>query len=223
MIEMNGITKTYLKDTENPVFALRGINLSVGDGEMVAICGKSGSGKSTLLHIMGCLDDADSGEYVLDGREIRGLPENRKAEIRNREIGYIMQDFALIPDFSAIDNVILPGFFNNEKIKTAKKHAELLLERFELSDYLNSPVHRLSGGQKQRVAIAKALLLKPKIILADEPTGALDEDTGKGIMSLFREINREGTTVIVVTHDSNVASFCQRTVRLHDGNIIGEE
>ena len=223
LVELKEINKTYLRDTPNPVLALRGINLNVDDGEIIAICGKSGSGKSTLLHILGCLDEADRGEYFFDGKNVCDMSEKNKAVLRNKEIGYVMQDFALIPDFTVMDNVLIPVYFNKVNIKTVTERAELILSRFELSDYLNSPVNRLSGGQKQRVAIAKSLLLEPKLLLADEPTGALDEETGKSIMNLFREINKEGTTVIVVTHDANVASFCQRTIRLHDGRIISEE
>ncbi len=223
LIEMTGIYKTYLSNTDNPVYALRGIDLFVKKGEIIAISGKSGSGKSTLLHILGCLDNADCGKYFFDNCDINNLPERKKANLRNKEIGYVMQDFALIPDFSVMDNVMIPSYFNKENMKKMTEKAERILTDFELSGYFNSPVNRLSGGQKQRVAIARALLLEPKLLLADEPTGALDEETGKSIMNLFKEINKEGTTVIVVTHDANVASYCQRTIRLHDGEIVGEE
>ena len=222
LIEMSGISKTYHNNTENPVYALRGIDLLIEKGEMIAIKGKSGSGKSTLLHILGCLDNADSGTYIFNNCNVNKLSEKKKAVIRNREIGYVMQDFALIPDFTVMDNVLIPMYFNRENMKVLTEKAEKILTDFELSGYLNSPVNRLSGGQKQRVAIARAIAHKPSILLADEPTGALDEETGKSIMNLFREINKEGTTVVVVTHDANVASYCQRTIRLHDGEIIGE-
>ena len=223
LIEMTDISKTYLKNTDNPVCALKNINLGIKAGEMIAVCGKSGSGKSTLMNILGCLDNADGGSYIFDGREISALPEKKRACLRNSEIGYVIQDFALIPDFSVMDNVLIPVFFNKESLNALTKTAERILSEFGLSDYLNTPTNRISRGQKQRVAISRALLMKPKLILADEPTGALDEETGKSIMNLFKEINKEGTTVVVVTHDANVASYCQRTIRLHDGEIVGED
>ncbi|MBE6896052.1 MAG: ABC transporter ATP-binding protein, partial [Ruminococcaceae bacterium] len=199
------------------------IDLDIKKGEMLAIMGKSGSGKSTLLNLLAGLDTPDSGEFIYNGSPINTKNQNKMAKFRRNDVGFVVQHFALIDEYSVQQNIGLPLRYGKLKGTSTKKRIKEISERLEIAEKLRKYPSQLSGGQAQRVAIARAIAHKPSIILADEPTGALDEETGKSIMNLFREINKEGTTVIVVTHDANVASFCQRTIRLHDGNIIGEE
>ena len=222
IITLKGICKTYGKG-DGLVTALRPIDLEIKKGEMLAIMGKSGSGKSTLLNLLAGLDTPDSGEYIYNGSPINTKNQNKMAKFRRNDVGFVVQHFALIDEYSIQQNIGLPLRYGKLKGVSTKKRIKEISERLEISEKLRKYPSQLSGGQAQRVAIARAIAHKPSIILADEPTGALDEETGKSIMNLFREINKEGTTVIVVTHDANVASFCQRTIRLHDGNIIGEE
>ena len=222
IISLRGICKTYGKG-DGLVTALNPIDLDIQKGEMVAIMGKSGSGKSTLLNLLAGLDVPDSGTYVYDGKEINTKNQNRMAKFRRSDVGFVVQHFALIDEYSVQQNIALPLRYGKLKGVSTKKRVKEIAERLEIADKLRKYPSQLSGGQAQRVAIARAIAHKPSLLLADEPTGALDEETGKSIMNLFKEINKEGTTVIVVTHDANVASFCQRTIRLHDGNIISEE
>ncbi|MBO5037815.1 MAG: ABC transporter ATP-binding protein [Clostridia bacterium] len=222
MITLKGICKTYGKG-DGLVTALRPIDLEIKKGEMLAIMGKSGSGKSTLLNLLAGLDTPDSGEFIYNGSSIDTKNQNKMAKFRRNDVGFVVQHFALIDEYSVQQNIGLPLRYGRLKGTSTKKRIKEIAERLEISEKLRKYPSQLSGGQAQRVAIARAIAHKPSILLADEPTGALDEETGKSIMNLFREINKEGTTVIVVTHDANVASFCQRTIRLHDGNIIGEE
>ncbi|MBO5036739.1 MAG: ABC transporter ATP-binding protein [Clostridia bacterium] len=222
MITLKGICKTYGKG-DGLVTALRPIDLEIKKGEMIAIMGKSGSGKSTLLNLLAGLDTPDSGEFIYNGSPINTKNQNKMAKFRRNDVGFVVQHFALIDEYSVQQNIGLPLRYGRLKGTSTKKRIKEIAERLEISEKLRKYPSQLSGGQAQRVAIARAIAHKPSILLADEPTGALDEETGKSIMNLFREINKEGTTVIVVTHDANVASFCQRTIRLHDGNIIGEE
>ena len=222
IISLRGICKTYGKG-DGLVTALNPIDLDIQKGEMVAIMGKSGSGKSTLLNLLAGLDVPDSGTYVYDGKEINTKNQNRMAKFRRSDVGFVVQHFALIDEYSVQQNIALPLRYGKLKGVSTKKRVKEIAERLEIADKLRKYPSQLSGGQAQRVAIARAIAHRPSLLLADEPTGALDEETGKSIMNLFKEINKEGTTVIVVTHDANVASFCQRTIRLHDGNIISEE
>lgn len=222
IITLKGICKTYGKG-DGLVTALRPIDLEIKKGEMLAIMGKSGSGKSTLLNLLAGLDTPDSGEFIYNGESINTKNQNKMAKFRRNDVGFVVQHFALIDEYSVQQNIALPLRYGKLKGVSTKKRIKEIAERLEIGEKLRKYPSQLSGGQAQRVAIARAIAHKPSILLADEPTGALDEETGKSIMNLFREINKEGTTVIVVTHDANVASFCQRTIRLHDGNIIGEE
>ena len=222
IISLKGICKTYGKG-DGLVTALRPIDLDIKKGEMLAIMGKSGSGKSTLLNLLAGLDTPDSGEFIYNGAPINTKNQNKMAKFRRNDVGFVVQHFALIDEYSVQQNIGLPLRYGKLKGTSTKKRIKEISERLEIAEKLRKYPSQLSGGQAQRVAIARAIAHKPSILLADEPTGALDEETGKSIMNLFREINKEGTTVIVVTHDANVASFCQRTTRLHDGNIIGEE
>ena len=222
IITLKGICKTYGKG-DGLVTALRPIDLDIKKGEMLAIMGKSGSGKSTLLNLLAGLDTPDSGEFIYNGAPINTKNQNKMAKFRRNDVGFVVQHFALIDEYSVQQNIGLPLRYGKLKGTSTKKRIKEISERLEIAEKLRKYPSQLSGGQAQRVAIARAIAHKPSIILADEPTGALDEETGKSIMNLFREIYKEGTTVIVVTHDANVASFCQRTIRLHDGNIIGEE
>jgi len=219
IITLKGICKTYGKG-DGLVTALRPIDLDIQKGEMLAIMGKSGSGKSTLLNLLAGLDTPDSGEFIYNGSPINTKNQNKMAKFRRNDVGFVVQHFALIDEYSVQQNIGLPLRYGKLKGTSTKKRIKEIADRLEISEKLRKYPSQLSGGQAQRVAIARAIAHKPSIILADEPTGALDEETGKSIMNLFREINKEGTTVIVVTHDANVASFCQRTIRLHDGNII---
>lgn len=222
LISLKGICKTYGKG-DGLVTALRPIDLDIKKGEMLAIMGKSGSGKSTLLNLLAGLDTPDDGQYIYNGEEINTKNQNRMAKFRRNDVGFVVQHFALIDEYNVSQNIALPLRYGKLKGVSTKKRIKEIAERLEIGEKLRKYPSQLSGGQAQRVAIARAIAHKPSILLADEPTGALDEETGKSIMNLFKEINKEGTTVIVVTHDANVASFCQRTIRLHDGNIISEE
>jgi putative ABC transport system ATP-binding protein len=200
---------------------LHGINLTVGDGEMVAIMGPSGSGKSTLMNIVGCLDTASSGRYMLDGIDVSKLSKSELARARGRKIGFVFQSFNLIPRTDAMRNVELPLIYNGVRNRRAK--AKAALERVGLGSRLRHVPSELSGGQKQRVAIARALINDPSIILADEPTGALDTKSTTEIMQLLCELNEAGCTIVVITHEEEVAEYCTRKVWLRDGNIVSDE
>lgn len=222
MIEIKNIQKTYNYGKSNAFQALNDVSLTINDGEMVAIIGKSGAGKSTLMHILGCIDEFESGKYYLNGEDVSSLNEKKRAQIRNSKIGIVLQDFALVESYSVIENVMLPLYFSKgikgKKEKMAK--AIDVLKQMEMYEFVDKKVNKLSGGQKQRVAIARAMINNPKILLADEPTGALDVKMSAEIMSIFEKLNKQGTTVIIITHDMEIAKKCGRIIEISDGRII---
>ena len=207
MIKLTDIHKIYNKGKANEFEALKGVSLKINDGELVAIIGKSGAGKSTLLHILACIDSYEDGKYCIDDVLVKNLSENKLAQIRNRKIGMVMQDFALVDDFSCIENVMLPLDFSKNKISDKREKAMQALKSVGMDSMAKKPVNKLSGGQKQRVAIARAIVNEPSMILADEPTGALD-------------LNKKGHTVIIVTHDLEIADQCGRIIEISDGRIV---
>lgn len=218
LIELKDINKTY--NNGQPLHVLKGINLRIEEGEFVSIMGASGSGKSTLLNILGILDNYDTGEYLLEGRLIKGLSEKQAAEYRNRTIGFIFQSFNLISFKTAVENVELPLFYQGVPRKRRHALAMEYLDRLGLAAWADHYPNEMSGGQKQRVAIARALITRPRIILADEPTGALDSKTSQEVMQLLSDLNRsERVTMIIVTHDPSVASQTNRTINIKDGVI----
>ena len=222
MIEIKNVYKTYNLGKSNAFTALKDVSLTINDGEMVAIIGKSGAGKSTLMHIIGCIDGFEKGEYILNGQNISKMSEKKSAAIRNKEIGIVLQDFVLMEQYSVIENVLMPLYFskNAGKRNEREKRAVEILKRLEMDELLNKKVNQLSGGQKQRVAIARAMINHPGILLADEPTGALDVKTSEEIMGVFKKLNEQGTTVIIITHDMEVAAKCDRVVEISDGRIL---
>ena len=222
MIEIKNIYKTYNLGKDNAYTALKDVSLTIRDGEMVAIIGKSGAGKSTLMHILGCIDGFEKGEYILNGENISKMSEKKSAEIRNKEIGIVLQDFVLMEQYSVMENVLLPLYFskNAGKRTDKEKRAMEILKRLEMDELINKRVNQLSGGQKQRVAIARAMMNHPGILLADEPTGALDVQTSEEIMRVFKKLNEQGTTVIIITHDMEIAEMCDRVVEIRDGRIV---
>lgn len=220
MIKLSSITKIYNNNKVNAFTALKKVTLSIKSGEMVAIIGKSGAGKSTLLHILACIDSYESGEYTIDGTLVKKLSERQLARIRNEKIGMVMQDFALVEDFTAIENVMLPLDFAKHKKPNRKQLAMNALKSVGMDSMAKKPVNKLSGGQKQRVAIARAIVNEPSVILADEPTGALDSKTSQEIMDVFKSLNAQGKTVIIVTHDMGIAQQCERIIEIADGKIL---
>jgi putative ABC transport system ATP-binding protein len=212
----------YYQVGAHALHVLRDVDFEVASGEFVAIMGASGSGKSTLLNILGILDDYDSGEYWLGDTLIRDLSESKAASYRNRFIGFVFQSFNLLPFKTAIENVALPLYYQGVTRRKRNQIAMQYLERVGLRDWAEHLPSEMSGGQKQRVAIARALIGKPRLILADEPTGALDSETSRQIMDLMTEINQSGITVLVVTHDAEVAARTRRTIRLRDGKVLGD-
>ncbi|MDE5836677.1 MAG: ABC transporter ATP-binding protein [Paramuribaculum sp.] len=217
MIKLKDVNKTYPGAV--PLHVLKGINLEISKGELVSIMGASGSGKSTLLNILGILDNYDSGDYYLDGVLIKNLSENKAAELRNRMIGFVFQSFNLISYKNALENVALPLFYQGVSRRKRNALAMEQLERMGLADRAHHLPGELSGGQKQRVAIARSLITNPSIILADEPTGALDSHTSKEVMNVFRQLNADGMTIIIVTHDPKVGEATNRIIRIEDGII----
>ena len=220
MIKLDNIVKVYNPKKQNEFEALHGVSAEIKDGELVAVIGKSGAGKSTLLHILACIDSYQEGEYTIDGTLVKNLSERQYAKIRNEKIGMVMQDFALVEDFTALENVMIPLNFSKKKIPNKKEKALAALRSVGIEEFAKKPCSKLSGGQKQRVAIARAIVNEPNMILADEPTGALDSKTSAEIMELFRSLNEQGRTVIIVTHDPKVAEQCGRVIEISDGRIV---
>jgi putative ABC transport system ATP-binding protein len=223
MIKLIDLHKSYPIGKTDKLHVLKGINLHIKEGEFVSIMGSSGSGKSTLLNIVGLLDSHDKGEYYLNGQKIENLNETKAAVLRNKFLGFVFQSFNLISYKTALENVALPLYYQGMKRKERQKIAMEYLDKVGLKNWANHLPSELSGGQKQRVAIARALVTKPKVILADEPTGALDSTTTDSVMELLKEINNEGMTVFVITHEEEVAAKTKRIVRLKDGKIISDK
>jgi len=222
IVETRGIRKVY-EMGPNRVEALRGLDFSVRSGEFVAIMGPSGSGKSTLMHILGCLERATEGIYLLGGQDISSVSDRNLSLMRANQIGFVFQTFSLISQYNVFENVEIPFLYRKETRNKARRLAEKAIERVGLSARRHHKPSELSGGEMQRVAIARALAVDPLLILADEPTGNLDSETSKNIISLFQDLNEQGTTLIVVTHEKEVASHCQTIYHLLDGRIVNDE
>lgn len=220
VIELNQISKVYSGSSEDTI-ALHDITLSIEKGDFVAIMGPSGSGKSTLMHIIGLLDKPTSGTYLLNGKDVSKISSSEQATIRNQEIGFVFQQFNLLPRTSVLDNVLLPSIYSS--LKNPQEKAKQLIKKFGLGERIFHLTNQLSGGQIQRVAIARALLMSPSIILADEPTGNLDTKRSIEIMELFQQINKEGSTVILITHEEDIAAFAKRIIKIRDGKIIEDK
>jgi putative ABC transport system ATP-binding protein len=223
-ITLKGIKKVFHMGDDVEVHALRGIDLSVNNGEFVAIMGTSGSGKSTLLNIIGCLDYPSEGSYTLDGVRVNGLDRRQLADIRNQKIGFVFQGFNLLPRTTALENVELPLLYDRSgRIREPHKKAISALEQVGLGERLYHEPHQLSGGQQQRVAVARALVNEPAIILADEPTGNLDTQTSLEVMKVFKELHQQGITIVLVTHEEEIAHYAKRVIRLRDGKIVADK
>lgn len=222
ILSMKNIYKSYYIG-EDELEVLHDVNLTVHSGEFLSILGPSGSGKSTMMNIIGCLDVPTSGSYLLSGKDIEELNEAEMAAVRNKEIGFVFQNFQLLPRLSALKNVELPLIYSNVKPSERKDKALKMLEKVGLADKINNLPTQLSGGQQQRVAIARALITEPTILLADEPTGALDQKTGTQVIKLFEDLNNDGRTIIMITHDRSIASKAKRVVNILDGLLTEEE
>lgn len=222
LIDIDSLTKDYFVGTQ-VIHALRGVSLAVARGEFIAIMGPSGSGKSTMMNLIGCLDTPTSGRYLLDGVAVSSLGPDELAETRNRKIGFVFQNFNLLARTTALQNVALPLLYSRHSRQERRKKAEKVLTEVGLADRMDHHPPQLSGGQQQRVAIARALVNQPALILADEPTGALDTQTGFEIIALFQNLNRQGMTVVIVTHEAEIAKFARRVMRFRDGRLITTE
>ena len=222
VIQIRDLVRTYEMGAET-VHALRGVSLEIRRNEYVAIMGPSGSGKSTLMNLIGCLDTPTTGEYWLNGQEVSRMPDDALARVRNREIGFVFQTFNLLPRASALANVELPLVYAGTGARQRRERAEAALTRVGLGDRMDHRPNELSGGQRQRAAIARAIVMDPSLILADEPTGNLDSKTGTEILEIFHEMHGRGETIVIVTHDPRIAEQCQRIVRIVDGQIEADE
>ncbi|WP_368411362.1 ABC transporter ATP-binding protein [Paludisphaera mucosa] len=222
VIQLQGVAKLY-RVGEETVHALRGVDLAIGANELVAVMGPSGSGKSTLMNILGCLDVPTSGRYRLDGRDVAALSQADLAQVRGRRIGFVFQTFELLARQTALRNVELPMIYSGASASQRKRRAVEALERVGLGDRMGHRPNQMSGGQRQRVAIARAIVQRPALLLADEPTGNLDTQTGEEILDLFADLHREGQTIVVVTHEPDVAARCRRIVRIRDGRVESDE
>lgn len=221
-LEIINVDKIYNSDKKDiaKVIALQNINLKIENGEMIAVVGKSGSGKSTLLHVIGCLDMPTSGDYFIQGHSIKNKKDKELAKLRNKFFGFILQDFGLIEHLTVEDNISIPLAFSTNKKLRSKSLCTDILEKTGMLELRKQYVFKLSGGERQRVAIARALINDPDIILADEPTGSLDSENGKNIMEIFTELNKDGKTIVLVTHDQEVAGYCHKKITISDGRII---
>lgn len=222
MLKLTNIVKKYNEGQPNEVNALRGVDLNVEKGEMIAIMGPSGSGKSTLLNIIGCMDTLTSGSYEVDGQKVEELSQKKLAYLRNKKFGFVLQDFGLLADRSVEENIMVPLLFSKESLKKSTKRIKPILESLGIAELAKRRANQLSGGQAQRVAIARALVNEPDIILADEPTGALDTHTSSEVVGIFKALNEQGKTVIIVTHNPEVAKACHKTYIIKDGQIFTE-
>lgn len=220
LIELKNISKTYGKG-DALIYALNDISLKIEKGELVAIMGPSGSGKSTMLNILGCLDNPSNGHYFLDGNEIKDMSDSSLATIRSEKVGFVFQSFNLLNDKSVLDNILVPLKFSKKKIKNKKDRAKELIRTLGIEGNEKKRPSQMSGGQQQRAAIARALINEPDIILADEPTGALDKKTGDEVMDILKELSKRGRTVIIVTHDLSIGLKCDRIIKICDGKIEG--
>ena len=221
VIEVRGLAKSY-ETAAGPFAALKGIDLVIRSGEFVAVMGPSGSGKSTFMNLLGCLDRATTGDYILDGRHVESLTPDELAALRGQTIGFVFQGFNLLPRMTLADNVALPLVYAGADLASRRARAREMLDRVGLNNYAESLPSRISGGQQQRVAIARALVNRPRLILADEPTGNLDSHTSEEIMALFGALNREGITIVLVTHEPDIAQHAKRQVRFLDGLIVSD-
>ena len=223
LIDIRDLYKIYNEGKESEVRALDGVSLQIDRGEFVAIVGQSGSGKSTMMNVLGCLDIPTYGEYFLEGTDIGALTDKELARIRNREIGFIFQGYNLIQELDALENVTLPLIYQGVSVFEREDRAMEALDRVGMADRAHHRPSEMSGGQQQRVAIARAIATSPPIIMADEPTGALDSKTGRHVLEILRQLNREGSTIILITHDDGIAAQARRRVRLTDGKIVSDE